>query len=70
MRKMAEKNLTGSAKPGVVVGEKGGVIWGQEIDPFGGVDVLVEFVFYEFPLQSLPIDLRGFHCCSQERERE
>lgn len=62
-RKEEIANLTGSAKPGLIVYR---LVRGQEIHPFGCVDVLEQFVFHKFPLQSLPIDLRGFHCSHEE----
>lgn len=61
--------LTGATEPGNVVG---GVVflWGREIEPFRGVDVLVPFVLYEHPLQVLPVDFRRFHTTYRVRKRE
>ena len=60
--------ITGSAKPRFVIDRV--VERGQEVEPFGGVDVLVELVFYESPLQVLPVDFSGLHYTTTARERK
>lgn len=60
--------ITGSAKPRFVIDRV--VERGQEVEPFGGVDVLVELVFYESPLQVLPVDFCGLHYTTTARERK
>lgn len=45
-----EKNYTRLAEPSFVSMIIEGVVKGQEVNPLGRVDVLVELVFHEAPL--------------------
>lgn len=58
-----KKKLTGSAKPGLVIHR---VVDRGEINPFGGVNVLVQIVLYESPLNILPVNFCWFHYWTRE----
>lgn len=67
--KIARKKLvTGPTKPGYIIDRS--LIRGQEINPFGCVDVLIDTVFYKHRLYSFPVNFRWFHFTERERERE
>lgn len=66
--KIARKKLvTGPTKPGYIIDRS--LIRGQEINPFGCVDVLIDTVFYKHRLYSFPVNFRWFHFTERERER-
>lgn len=65
--KIARKKLvTGPTKPGYIIDRS--LIRGQEINPFGCVDVLIDTVFYKHRLYSFPVNFRWFHFTEREKD--